>query len=76
MLTEAPAEQPESPLPESDEVKTVIRTHENDANGQEIKTPAVPLVTDVPKGPDASERRYPVRNRRRLEYLSDFVLSD
>ena len=76
MLTEAPAEQPETPLPESDEGKTLIRTDENDANGQEIKTPAVPLVTDVPKGPDASERRYPVRNRRRLEYLSDFVLSD
>ena len=60
MLTEAPAEPPETPLPESDEAETVIRTDENDVNGQEIKTPAVPLVTDVPKGLDASERRYPV----------------
>ena len=52
------AEQPETPLPESDEAETVmLRTDENDANGQETKTPAVPLVTDVPKGPDASERR-------------------
>ena len=76
LLTEAPAEQPETPLPESDEAKTVIRTDENNANGQEIKTPAVPLVTDVPKGPDASERRYPVRNRRRPQHLSDSVLSD
>ena len=76
MLTEAPAEQPETPLSESDEAETVIRTDENDTNGQEIETPAVPLVTDVPKGPDASERRYPVRNHRRPQYLSDFVLSD
>ena len=75
MLTETPTEQPETPLPESDEAETVIRIDENDANGQGIKTPAVPLVTDVPKGPDASERRYPVRNRRRPQYLGDFVLS-
>ena len=76
MLTGATAEPPETPLPESEEAETVTRADENDANGHEIKTPAVPLVTDVPKSPDAGERRYPVRNRRRPQYLSDFVLSD
>lgn len=57
MLTEAPAEPPETPLPESDTAKTVIRSDENDANDQETKTPAVPVVTDIPKGPDASQVR-------------------
>ena len=76
MLTEAPAEPPKTPLPESEEAETVTRADENDANGQEIKTPAVLLVTDVPKSPDADERRYPVRTRRCPQYLSDFVLSD
>ena len=38
MLTEAPAEPTETPLPESDRAKTVIRTAENDANDQETKT--------------------------------------
>ena len=60
MLTEAPAEQPETPLPESDEAETVIHTDKNDSNSREIKTPTVSLVTDVPKGPDAGERCYPV----------------
>lgn len=54
MLTEVPAESPETPLPESVEAETVTSADENDANGQEIKTPAVPLVTDVPQKPGFS----------------------
>ena len=76
MLTKAPAEPPETPLPESYKAETVNRTGEVDANGQEIKTPTVSLVAELPKGPDAGERRYPVRNQRRPQYLSDFVRSD
>ena len=77
ILTKPPPESPpETTLPQSYEVEAVIRNDEIDANGQEIKTPAVPLVAEVTKGPDASERRYPVRNRRRPQYLSDFVLRD
>lgn len=51
MLTEVPAESPEIPLPVSEEAETVTSADENDGNGQEIKTPAVPLVTvtDVPQ---------------------------
>ena len=54
MLTEVPAESPETPLPESVEAETVTSADENDANGQEIETPAVPLVTDVPQKPGFS----------------------
>lgn len=54
MLTEVPAESPEIPLPVSEEAETVTSADENDANGQEIKTPAVPLVTDVPQKPGCS----------------------
>ena len=49
MLTEVPAESPEIPLPVSEEAETVTSADENDGNGKEIKTPAVPLVTDVPQ---------------------------
>ena len=61
MLTEVPAESPEIPLPVSEEAETVTSADENDANGQEIKTPAVPLVTDVPQKPACSWEALAVR---------------